>query len=88
MGKGKMRRKGECIIIKFEYVTVFAGLFLLSTKIVDNLWRTMFTIFKSDIFARVLSEMPFFYTIQFTRNYGMLQPCSVKIGGCAVKPFR
>ena len=46
-------------------VTVFTGLLFLSTKIVDNLWRTMLMTFKSDIFASVLSELPLFYTLDF-----------------------
>jgi hypothetical protein len=58
--------------MKFSDVTVFTGLLFLSTKIVDNLWRTMLTLFKSDIFTTVLSEMPFFYTTEFTCIFGQL----------------
>jgi hypothetical protein len=52
--------------MKFSDVTVFTGLLFLSTKIIDNLWRTLLTLFKSDIFATVLPEMSFFYTTEFT----------------------
>lgn len=68
MGKGKVCRKNGTNLISRCNVTDFTGLLFLSTKIVDNLWRTMLTIFKSDIFASVLSEMPFFYTTLNVRN--------------------
>ena len=87
MGKGKICRARGKIIVGFCDVTVLTGLLFLSTKIVDNLWRTMLTIFKSDISASVLSKMPFFYTEHFLFVFSRLQSTSVKIGVCAVKLF-
>jgi len=57
----------------------------LSTKIVDNLWRTVLTFDKSDIFASLLSEMPFFYTAVYTNNINMLQLFVANMGGYGVK---
>ncbi len=43
---------------------------------------------KSDIIARVLSEMPFFYTTDIIHNINMLQVHAEKIRTYAVKHFR
>jgi hypothetical protein len=88
MGAGKINRENVEIIIFRGNLTVFTRLFFLSTKIVDNLWRTVLTLFKSDIFASVLSIMPFFYTQNFYYNINYLDLFPVKIGVCAVKQFK
>jgi hypothetical protein len=43
---------------------------------------------KSDIIARVLSEMPFFYTTEIIYNINVLQVHAEKIRTYAVKQFR
>jgi len=48
----------------------------------------MLTTSKSDIFARVLSEMLFFYTTLFVNNIIMLHAYTIKIGAYAVKHFQ
>ena len=85
--KAKSAERVNNKLINNVNVSVFTGMFLLSTKIVDNLWRTVLTLCKSDIFATVLSEMPFFYTARFSFIISMLHMYSVKIGVCAVKFF-